>query len=420
MTNFTFIHTADWHLGHSFLDEADRRAEHHAFFAQLLEIIQNQNADALIVAGDIFDKINPSAFALEDLYQFLGELHAKMPNLQTILVAGNHDSALRLEAPREILHYLNVAVIGMVRELSDLIIPLKNKVGETTAFCLSVPFLRPADVWHFLNEEEKESPNAYALGVAAFYQKLCDLLPNKNLPIIATGHCFVQGAKASEDSERRLLIGGEESIAASVFPREIDYVALGHLHRAQQIEKNRIFYSGSALPLSFTERHYKHQVLCVKFQGKKLESATPVFLKRLVDFWQWPDDLSALSKAEILQKINELPNKKTGDSVETYPFLKIRLQFNPQDLLATAEIKKTLENKAIRVMVLEAVAAAGEFGDSGAFGETAGVLPTLQRLNPCDLFEKIYQEQHNDTLPAEWLAAFEELERSVEMETIDK
>ena len=415
MENFTFIHTADWHLGHSFLADADRRLEHRAFFAELLEIIKTQNADALIVAGDIFDKINPSASALEDLYQFLGELHARLPHVQTVLVAGNHDSALRLEAPREVLRYLNVAVVGTVDNPADLVIPLKNRAGEVSAFCLAVPFLRLADVAHFL-EEESEEEDFYSAGVAAFYEKLCDFVPNKNLPnlpIIATAHCFVAGAQSSPDSERRLFIGGQESVSENVFPKAIDYVALGHLHRAQKIAPN-IFYSGSAIPLSFTERHYRHQVLKVEFQGKKLKSATPIFLKRVVDFWQWPDDASFLSKKEILQKIAELPNKKASDNVEEYPFLKIRLRFNAQDLFAASEIKKALENKAVRLMFLEQGVLEKGQGDSLESAESQSH-QILQKLNPKDLFIQLYRAQNADAPPPpEWQDAFDELERMVE------
>ncbi len=410
MENFTFIHSADWHLGHSFLDEADRRLEHRAFFAELLEILNNENADALIVAGDIFDKINPSAFALKALYQFLGELHAKMPHVQTVLVAGNHDSALRLEAPREVLRYLNVAVVGAVNNPADLIIPLKNRAGDVAAFCLAVPFLRVSDIAPFIQESEE---CFYETGVAAFYETALSLVPNKNLPIIATAHCFVAGAQNSPDSERRLLIGGQESVSANVFPKSIDYVALGHLHRAQKIS-DKIFYSGSAIPLSFTERHYRHRVLKVEFEGKKLKNVLSIFLTRLVDFWQWPDDSSALSKQEILQKIADLPEKKTNDNVEEYPFLKIRLRFNAQDLFAASEVKKALENKAVRLMLLEQGVLEKGQGDSLESAQEQS-LHILQKLNPKDLFIQLYRTQNDDAPPPpEWQDAFDELERMVE------
>ena len=397
-------------MGHSFLDEADRRLEHRAFFAELLAILNNENADALIVAGDIFDKINPSAFALEALYQFLGELHAKMPHVQTVLVAGNHDSALRLEAPREVLRYLNVAVVGAVNNPADLIIPLKNRAGNIAAFCLAVPFLRVSDIAPFIQEDEE---CFYETGVAAFYETALNLVPNKNLPIIATAHCFVAGAQNSPDSERRLLIGGQESVSANVFPKTIDYVALGHLHRAQKIS-DKIFYSGSAIPLSFTERHYRHQVLKVEFEGKKLKNVLPIFLTRFVDFWQWPDDSSALSKQEVLQKIADLPEKKTNDNVEEYPFLKIRLRFNAQDLFAASEVKKALENKAVRLMLLEQGVLEKGQGDSLESAQEQS-LHILQKLNPKDLFIQLYRTQNDDAPPPpEWQDAFDELECMVE------
>ena len=107
------IHTSDWHLGHA-LRQHDRSHEHQCFLDWLLQQLLQQQADVLLVAGDLFDTVNPSAQAQAQLYRFLARAHQRMPGLQTVLIAGNHDSAARLEAPQPLLESLAVRVVGQV------------------------------------------------------------------------------------------------------------------------------------------------------------------------------------------------------------------------------------------------------------------------------------------------------------------
>ncbi len=408
MENFRFIHSADWHLGHSFLEENERRGEYLAFFESLLKIIQNENAEALIVSGDIFDGVNPSAVAQKLLYDFLNALHQKFPFFTVVLVAGNHDSATRLLAPQSLFEAFNVKVAGaMPLNLEDWVVPFQNQQGETKAFCLTVPFLRLNDVWHLVEEKEGKSSSAiYAEGLKLLYQKLILIAQNKmegkNLPLIATGHCYVQGGALSLESERRLMIGGEEGLNAQIFPSSLTYVALGHLHKAQQVS-NSIFYSGSILPLSFSERHYAHQVRSVLLENGNLKETQAILLPRAVDFLQWPEE-GALLKDEILNKINALPFK--GTEAQNLPFLKIRLKLERGDANAFVEIRKALENKAVRLVKLEA----------WAENEEEAPLPNTVEARiplPKDLFAQLYKARFKEDVPEEWLNAFLSLEEAV-------
>ena len=157
---FTIFHTADWHLGQSFCGY-DRDYEHCCFLNWLLAELKAQQPDALIVAGDVFDSINPSAIAQKRLYNFLADAHAALPKLQIVLTAGNHDAGARLEAPAEVLNRLNVAVIGTVRmdgqgniDPAKFLVPLKDPAGTVQAIVMAIPFLRPSDVPLVRNAED--------------------------------------------------------------------------------------------------------------------------------------------------------------------------------------------------------------------------------------------------------------------------
>ena len=144
------LHTADWHLGQTFY-EYDRREEHLHFLEWLKQQIRQHEIDVLLIAGDVFDSPNPSAESQRMYYRFLREVTSENPSLQIIIIAGNHDSAARLEAPNPLLEDMNVTVRGVVRrnaegdiDLQHLIVPLYTE-GEVTAYCLAVPYLRQGD-----------------------------------------------------------------------------------------------------------------------------------------------------------------------------------------------------------------------------------------------------------------------------------
>ena len=145
------IHTADWHLGQTFFGY-DREAEHDAFLGFLTNLLVERQTDVLLIAGDVFDVTNPSAGAQRRFYRFLKEANRRNPGLQIVIIAGNHDSAIRLEAPNPLLEELNTSIVGIVGrtdsgeiDLGSLVVPLRNRAGEREALCLAVPFLRQGD-----------------------------------------------------------------------------------------------------------------------------------------------------------------------------------------------------------------------------------------------------------------------------------
>ena len=231
------IHTADWHLGHH-LHGVSRDYEHQQFLDWLLLQLEQQQADVLIVAGDIFDTANPSAAAHAQLYDFLVTARSKCPQIDIILVGGNHDSAARLDAPGVLLKALGVSVIGgLTRDQQGnidwqrLLVPLSNAQNEIQAWCGAMPFLRHADL-----PDQQQADDPLIAGVKQLYTELIQQLKQKavhNEALILTGHCYMVGGNISELSERKILGGNQHALPVDIFPEQITYTALGHLHCAQ-------------------------------------------------------------------------------------------------------------------------------------------------------------------------------------------
>ncbi len=231
------LHTSDWHLGQT-LHEFERDYEHQCFLDWLLDTLETEQVEALLIAGDIFDNANPSAAAQKQFYGFLTAAKRRVPHLNIVIIAGNHDSSGRLEAPGSLFAAFGATVVGHTRQhgeinLDRLVTPLKNRAGDIAAWVLAIPFLRPGDVPLVETEGDR-----YLKGVELLYRQTLDQALSRREPgqaIIALGHCHMSGGRTSEDSERRLVIGGAEALPVEIFDPIIAYAALGHLHRAQKV-----------------------------------------------------------------------------------------------------------------------------------------------------------------------------------------
>ncbi|NLH82179.1 MAG: exonuclease subunit SbcD [Phyllobacteriaceae bacterium] len=287
------LHTADWHLGQTLMGWS-RENEHEAALASLVEIAVARDVDALIVAGDVFDTQNPSERAEATLFRTLVELRHRLPAITVVVLAGNHDPAGRIEAPRPLLAELGVHVIGRVRrrdEALDLdrhLIRLAPRAGGPDVHVLALPHLGPASLPPFdRHGEEPGSPVVRA--VRAFHDAAIASARARigATPLVVTGHLTVGGGLESEGAERRILIGGEHAVPSDLFPSDLAYVALGHLHRPQAVGRPTVRYAGSLFPLSATERDYDHGVSLVEIDadGSRVEH---VSIPRPVGFLRLP------------------------------------------------------------------------------------------------------------------------------------
>lgn len=294
------IHTSDWHLGQHFFTKS-RAAEHQAFLHWLIQQIEENQIDALIVAGDIFDTGSPPSYARELYNRFVVELQPT--GCQLVVLGGNHDSVSTLNESRDLLSCLNTTVISSASsQLEQQVIILKDRQHQPAAVLCAIPFLRPRDlVTSQAGESGGQKQLALQEAIAAHYQALyqhaVELRTELDLPlpIIATGHLTTVGV-ATSDSVRDIYIGTLDAFPAQAFP-PADYIALGHIHRAQQVAKTEhIRYSGSPIALSFDELNKEKSVYLVEFSQQSLSSVTPLFIPQFQPMQLIKGDLQQIER----------------------------------------------------------------------------------------------------------------------------
>lgn len=269
-----FLHTSDWHLGQKLLYH-DREEEHQLALDWLLSTITAERVEGLIVAGDVFDIGNPPNYARRMYFRFLTRL-LDTGCRHVVIVGGNHDSPAMLEAPRELLQALRIHVIGAAPEArKDQLLELRAPDGSLEAVVAAVPFLRDRDLrFGIAGESGLERIQRIQEGITRHYLELASLAEEyaaSGAPVIATGHLYAKGAQAS-DKQDNIYIGNIENIEAKDFPPLFNYVALGHLHRAQEVGGRReVRYAGSLIPLSFSETKDEKGVYIVDFDGSVLQ-----------------------------------------------------------------------------------------------------------------------------------------------------
>ena len=277
------IHTSDWHLDHS-LYHRRRTEEFSAFLAWMLQTLAENNADVLVISGDIFNTRTPSVQAQEMYYDFLKRVRkdyvqGKSRCRHVVIVAGNHDSPAFLAAPREVLEFLEVYVItGVERN----VLFLKNREETEAVLVAAVPFLPAREVTVSKDgETAEEKSRNLNLGIRDVYHELLAEARRvaaefgaENVPIITTGHLFTQGGKTGDETHssgfRELYVGSLEHFPADGFPDDFDYVALGHLHVPQRVAgREHVRYSGSPIPIDFSEAGGGKEVVLVEFLGSR-------------------------------------------------------------------------------------------------------------------------------------------------------
>lgn len=371
------LHTADWHLGQTFF-EYDRKHEHTIFLDWLKDLIKQKNIDLLLITGDIFDTPNPSAESQKMYYKFLRDATDENPNLQIIITAGNHDSAARLEAPNPLLEEMNVTVRGVIKKNSEgkidfdqLIIPLK-KGGN----CLAVPYLRQGDY---------PPAESYALGVQNMYLELYERAKDMGKPLIAMGHLHATGSEISEDDRsERVTIGGLESISPEAFPKDIDYTALGHLHRNQHIgDRQDIRYSGAPIPMSFAEKNNQQGVVFIEINNGETNIEQIKFEQavKLLSIPQQPQPLT-----QVIEKIKDLPEGKiTPDS----PYLELKILMTEPEPSLKYQIEEALKTKAVRLARIAAVRP-----NTSPKDKTIITYEELKTINPMQIATEVFTKKY--------------------------
>lgn len=385
------LHTADWHIGQYFFGY-DRKEEHTYFFDWLKKTIKEQQVDILLVAGDIFDSPNPSAESQKIYYLFLREVTTENPNLQIVIIAGNHDSSGRLEAPNPLLEEMNVYVRGIVRKKNEdgeidcrqLFVPL-SKDGEVQAWCIAVPYLRQGDY-----------PNAesYAKGVSTLYDKLhaeLQQIKETDLPVIVMGHLQATGSEVSEnDRSERTIIGGLECISPEVFDKkDIVYTALGHLHKAQRVSgRENVRYAGSPLPMSFAEKNYKQGANLIEIEDGQLKNIERLEFEPLASLISLPKQPKPL--VEVLEEIKSLPD---GEITKASPYLELKVLLTEPEPSMRNQIEEALQGKAVRLAI------AVPFKVKSDRESKVITYEELKTINPMEMAEDVFTSRYGNEMP---------------------
>lgn len=339
------LHTSDWHLGQFFINKS-RAQEHQKFITWLLQQVRENDVDAVIIAGDIFDTGSPPSYARELYNQFV--IGMNKLGCQLIILAGNHDSVSTLNESKDILAQLNTQVIAAASDdLASQVLTLKNKTGEVGAIVCAIPYLRPRDIMQSRSGESgQQKQQALGLAIGQHYSDVFELAekqrdalnntsPNNPVPIIATGHLTAMGVTTSE-SVRDIYIGSLEAFPAKDFPAA-DYIALGHIHRPQRVAKtDHIRYCGSPIPLSFDElgsdsMHSNKEVLLVDFKDGALNRVEPLSVPLFQPMQVIKGDLNSIEK-QLAQFTNNAIDENEDCQLPTWLSIEVDTQDYLNDL----------------------------------------------------------------------------------------
>lgn len=333
------LHTSDWHLGVSFHDQP-RIEEQAAFLDWLVRAVVDHDVDALVVAGDVFDTENPSSEAQALYFRFLGNLAARAQEgragrpRKVVVVGGNHDSPARLDAPRDVLAFLETVVVGGYDagraldgggDAAGALVPLRGASGAVEVVVVAVPFLHDyrLGVRGFDDPADDQRASMHE-AFRAVYTRLADraeaCFPGARL--VATGHLTVLECAGAMTTEADAIpapinrVGTLGALDPSVFDPRFAYVALGHIHRGFAVDAaRRVHYSGTPVQVSAVEIASQRRVLLVDVQADAVTTTSlPVPQRRrlvalsgsieevlaaLVEHRARPDELPPYASVEL-------------------------------------------------------------------------------------------------------------------------
>ena len=306
------LHTSDWHLGAT-LHLAARDEEHRRTLAWLVDTMAAHEVDVLVVAGDVYHHANPSAQAQRLLFEFLAAARRQLPALRVVLVGGNHDSAARLDAPREVLDPLGVVVVGGAIDGWEerALVPIADRTGAIRCVVVAVPYIHEyrlgvASIGH--------DDGAYRTALTEAFRARYDALAEEasrrwpGVPLVATGHLTCTGASPDDYDTPLHRVGGESGLPATIFSEVWSYVALGHIHRPYPVDGDRVRYAGSLFPLRSSEIAHPHQVRLVDVRpdGSITTRAVDVPLPRTITDVRGSFE-EVLATLQALRPVGDLP-----------------------------------------------------------------------------------------------------------------
>ncbi len=378
------LHTADWHLGHRLHENSQEKEQQH-FLKWLKQLIIDHQIDLLLVAGDIFDSGFPSTQTQKMYYDFLVDLFKTTTCSSAIITGGNHDSPGTLNATQNLLDALSIKVVGKSTGNPEDEVFLLDIKGEKLMVA-AVPYLRDQDIRRAVaGESYDDLTERYKRALIKHYHEVANycLATNRhNAPIIAMGHLFAVGGSLS-GSEQNIYVGNLGHIGANDFPKIFDYIALGHLHRAQLVGGNeRIRYSGSPYILSFGEIHYPKQVIEITISNNIIQSIDQIEIPRFREIYSLTG-----TKKEVLAQFDLVTSNEYGLT----PWVEIIL--DETEAVVTDDLKDEAAKRGFEILKIslknfdrKLIGLEDQFQQS----------PDVKELDPVEVFRLKCQEQHID------------------------
>ncbi|MBQ9630483.1 MAG: exonuclease SbcCD subunit D [Treponema sp.] len=356
-----FIHLADLHLGKR-LNDFSLLEDQSYILKKILSIIKEENPDAVLIAGDIYDKGIPPEEAILLWDSFLVSL-AKM-NTQVFAISGNHDSPVRFSNHSKLIKQAGIHLSESYNG-NTACYKLKDNAGNVNIYLL--PFIKPATVKIFFPDEEI---NSYCDACRVAIKQMNVDTTERNILI---AHQFVTGAIRSESEE--IVVGGLDNVDASVFA-SFDYVALGHIHRKQSVERENIRYCGTPLKYSFSEKDDKKSVTIIELGGKGNISI------------QERELIPKRDLREIRGTYNELVSKKNYEGANTNDYIHAVLTDEEDILDAIGKLRIIYPN----LMKLSY--------DNTRTRENRFVsnIENVENKSPLELFDEFYEKQNNQKM----------------------
>ncbi len=396
MTKLRLLHTSDWHLG-GVLHEQPRDYEHRAFLDWLLGILHQEEIDALLIVGDVFDRPNPSAQTQSLFFNFVVAAKSRLPSLEVVILPGEHDSSTRLSASVPLLATQGVYLLGSVDPIEEgnpnldrCLVTLHGSDGAPAAHLAALPYRRPRQLGVPVLDED--ATQRLVDSIRSIYGPICEEAirrAGEERASLAAGHFYLAGSQVLGSPESRLKNRVLPALPADFLSPLLSYVALGHLHVGQRI-LNNVYYSGSPLALTFPDSHYCQQVLVAEFDGARLTETRGIPVPRPVDLLRVPCD-EPQPPEQVLESIRQLEKLEGRDPCSpTRPYLEVRIRLNAPRHTLRDEIAKELDDKWPRLLRISLECEQ----PPGPLDHPDSPRHWLNELNPEEIFRHCYRRKH--------------------------
>ena len=377
------LHTSDWHLGKQ-IRGVSRLSEFEAVLDEIVGIAREEKIDVFLLAGDVFDTFAPPPEAEKLLFETLTRLVAE--RVQVVILAGNHDHSQRLDALAGILRLAGIHALGSVpARADDCCVRLTSHDSEETANLIALPWVPERHVYDFesLTEGTTEVSKQYADRLAMQVARLTELFVEPGAINLFAAHMLIEGSVVGEGGgERPIHLGRNFAVKPQAFPATLQYVALGHVHRAQQFGPTT-HYCGSLLQLDFGEAGQEKYVNLVELHPRQPAAVRKVPLtagRRLRSV--------TLRQEELAASANQF-----GDD-----FLRVNVELEAPALNLYQQVREFLPN---------AVEVTPKYASQPALLENEG--SKRGGLAPDELLGRYYQQRYGQAPPAALLALFNQL-----------